>query len=132
MKSASLFCIWLPVHRIRLFELSTQRKWGFCFYFSSIHVYWPPNTWNSLVHDSWSEMEKCEKSAFYEHQLKHKKQVRNWHFLVLSLQVWKIIHFIMGWGHKSQTVILILIKILRIWIFFSLNVVIKHKNFDSS
>ena len=36
----------------------------FCLYFSSIHVYYPKNTQNSLVHKSWNEMERCEKRAF--------------------------------------------------------------------
>ena len=37
----------------------------FCLlYFSSLHDYWPPSTWTSLVHTSSGEMERCEKLAF--------------------------------------------------------------------
>jgi len=36
-----------------------------------------PNTWKSLVHETWSEMEHCEKRVFDENQLKHKNQARN-------------------------------------------------------
>ena len=40
------------------------RNLGFLIYFSSIHYYWHPNSRNSLVHNSWSKMEQCEKCAF--------------------------------------------------------------------
>ena len=40
--------------------VSTQRKWSFLIYFSSLNLYWLPSTWNSLVHNSLGEMERCE------------------------------------------------------------------------
>ena len=45
-------------------NISTSRKCCFWLYFSSLHDFWPPRTWNSLQHTSWSEMERCEKRAF--------------------------------------------------------------------
>ena len=33
-------------------------------YFSSLHDYGTPSNWNSLVHTSWGETERCEKRAF--------------------------------------------------------------------
>ena len=39
-------------------------KCCFLFYFSSVHDYWLPSTWNSLVHTSLCEMERCGKRAF--------------------------------------------------------------------
>ena len=59
------------------------RKYCFWLYFSSLHDYWPPSTWSSLIHTSWSEMERCEKPAFQllkmrkGNELKHKNKVRN-------------------------------------------------------
>ena len=40
----------------------TQRKWSFLIYFSSLHDYRPPSTWNVLVHISWvkwSDVKMC-------------------------------------------------------------------------
>jgi len=37
-----------------------QTKMRYLLYFSSIHVDRPPNTRNTMVHKSWSEMERCE------------------------------------------------------------------------
>jgi hypothetical protein len=45
-------------------KFSTWRKYCFWRFFGSLHHYWPPSTWNSLVHTSWGEMEGCEKRAF--------------------------------------------------------------------
>jgi len=64
MNSDTLLCIWIPVFPIGIFEVSTARKWGFWLYFISIHDYLHPNPRNSLVHNSWSEMERREKRAF--------------------------------------------------------------------
>ena len=64
MNSDTLICIWILVFLIGLFEVSTQRKLSFCLYSSSIHDYWPPNTRNSLVHNSWSVMERCKYVQF--------------------------------------------------------------------
>ena len=43
--------------------ISTSRK-CFWLYFQSLHYYWPPSTWISLVHSSWGQMKRCEKRAF--------------------------------------------------------------------
>ena len=46
--------------------------------FSSLHVFWPTSTWNSLVHKLWCKMERCENVHFStskcekRNQLKHK------------------------------------------------------------
>ena len=47
------------VFPIGIIEVSTWRKCCIWLYFSSLHDYWHPNTWNSLVHTSWSEMDRC-------------------------------------------------------------------------
>ena len=60
----TLICIWILVFQVRMIEFSTSRKCCLWRYFSSFHDYWPPRTWNSLVHTSWGEMERCEKRAF--------------------------------------------------------------------
>jgi len=44
---------------IGIIEVSTPRKWNFWLYFSSLHDYRPPTSWNSLVHTSLVEMEQC-------------------------------------------------------------------------
>ena len=75
------------VYPIGIIEISTARKWGFWLYFSSLHNYWPPTTWNTLVHTSWAERENCEKQSYQllimrkKNQPKHKNQVRNGHFI---------------------------------------------------
>ena len=35
---------------------ANPRIWIFLFYFTSLHHFWPPSTWYSLVHTSWGEM----------------------------------------------------------------------------
>jgi len=45
-------------------HVSTTLKCCFWLYFSSLHDYWNPSTWNPLVHISWGQMERCEKRAF--------------------------------------------------------------------
>jgi hypothetical protein len=60
MNSYTLICIWILVLPIGIIQVSTPRKWRFLLYFSSLHDYWPPSTWNSLVHTSSGEMEGCE------------------------------------------------------------------------
>ena len=52
------------VFPIGIIEASTSRKSCFWLYFSSLHDYWTPSTWNSLVHTSLREIERCEKRAF--------------------------------------------------------------------
>jgi len=44
--------------------VSNRREWSFWLYFSSLHNYWHPSTWKSLVQTSWGEMNRCEKRAF--------------------------------------------------------------------
>ena len=72
------------------------RKCGFSFYFYLLDDYWPPNTRNSLVYNSWNEMEQYENRAFQ--LLKIRKMNISWTlksstFLtfssVLGLRVWK-------------------------------------------
>ena len=53
------------------FELPTPKKWGIRIYFCSIQDYWRPSTWKSLLHNQWSEMERCEKRAF-QHKMRKK------------------------------------------------------------
>jgi len=60
---------------IGIIEFSTSRNCCLLFYFSSLHDYWPPSTWNSLVQTSWFEMERCEKRAFHLLKMEKKKSV---------------------------------------------------------
>ena len=64
MNSDTLICLWLLVFPIGIIEVSTSRKCCFWLYFSSLQDYWPPSTWNLLVHTSWGETERREKRAF--------------------------------------------------------------------
>jgi len=76
------------VFSIGIIEFPTSRKWWFWLYFSFLHDYWPPITWNSWVHTSWCKMDICEKRAFQllkmrqENELKHKNLGRNSLFIV--------------------------------------------------
>ena len=65
--------IWLFVFPIGIIEVSSRHKWRFWLHFSSFHDYWPPITWNSLVHTSLGEMERCEKLAFQLLKMRKKK-----------------------------------------------------------
>ena len=82
MNSDTLISIWMLAFPIGIIQDSTQRKWSFLLYFSSLHDYWPPTTLISWVHNS-GEMEWCEERAFHLlkmrkiSHLKHKIQVRN-------------------------------------------------------
>jgi len=49
------------------------RIWSFFLYFSSLLDFWHPSTWNTLVHTSWGEMERCEKRAFQLLKMRKKK-----------------------------------------------------------
>jgi len=60
INSGTLICILILVCPIGIFEVSTKRKLRFLLYFNSLHDYWPPITWKSLLHSSWGEMERCE------------------------------------------------------------------------
>jgi len=52
--------LWILVFPISIIEVSTSRKCCFWLNFSSLHDYWPPSTWNSLVYSSWGEKYRCE------------------------------------------------------------------------
>ena len=64
MYSGTLICIWILAFPIWIIQVSSQRKWSSLLYFSSLHDYWPPTTFISLVHNSLGEMESCEKRDF--------------------------------------------------------------------
>jgi len=55
MNSDTLICLLILVIPIGVIEVSTSPKCSFWLYFSSLHDYWPPSTWNSLVHTSWAK-----------------------------------------------------------------------------
>ena len=76
MNSDTLICIWILAFPIGIIQVSTQRKWSFLLYFSSLHDYWPPTSLISLVHNSLCEMERCEKRAFQ--LLKMRKMKISW------------------------------------------------------
>ena len=125
MNADTLICIWILLFPISIIEVSTPRKWIFLLYFSSLHDYWPPITWNSFVHTSWGKMERCEIRAFQF--LKIRKKKISWNIKTkcvtefnwqLSLRVWSIILVITWWSHKRQTFTLISMKIMRIRKFF--------------
>jgi len=79
--------IWILFFPIGIIEVSTQQKWIFWLYFNSFHDYWPPSTWNPLVHTSRGEMERCDQRAFQLLKMRKKKiswnknQVRNGYFI---------------------------------------------------
>ena len=75
MNTFSLISLWILVFPIGIIEISTSSK-RFLNYFSSLHHYWPPSSWKSLVHTSWGEMERCEKRAFQ--LLKMRKNKITW------------------------------------------------------
>ena len=109
--------LWILVFPIGIVEVSTSRKCCFWIYFSSLHDYWPPSTWNSLVRTPWGEMERCEKRALQLLKMRKKKislNIKtNWKtdfVWQLGLLVWSIILVITWWAHKRQTFTLITIK----------------------
>ena len=71
--------LWIFEFPIGIIEISTSSKWCFWRYFSSLHDYWPPSTCNSLVHNSWGEMEWCEKTALQ--LLKMRKKKISWNII---------------------------------------------------
>jgi len=48
------------VNPFGIIEVSTPGIWNFWLFFSSLHDFWHPSTWNALVHTSGDEMEQCE------------------------------------------------------------------------
>ena len=125
IKSDTLICIWILVFPIGIIEFTTPRKWSFWHFIGTLNDYWPPSAWNVLVDNSWGEKEGFEKRAFQ--LLKMRKKKISWNIktkcvteflLQLCLRVCRIIFVITRWAHKSQTLTLISIKIMRIWKFF--------------
>ena len=51
MNSDSLIFIWILAFPIGIIQVSTQRKWSFLLFFSSLHESWAPTTVISLVHN---------------------------------------------------------------------------------
>ena len=77
VNSDTLICIWMLAFPIGIIQVSTPRKWSFLLYFCSLHVYWPPNTLISLVHNSLVEMEWFEKRAFQLLKMRKMKVIWN-------------------------------------------------------
>ena len=79
-----------------------------------------PRKWKSLVHNSKSEMERCEKVAFQLIKIRKMNISRNIKieyvtdvFVSVGSSRMKFILFNRGWAHKSKTVTYISIKITR-------------------
>ena len=124
MISDTLICLCILVIPIGIIEISTSRKCWFRIYFSFLHDYPPPSTWNCLVHTSWSKMERCEKRAF--RLLKMRKKI-GWNIktkcvtdflLTVRSSSMKDYTFHYVVITKRQKFTLISIKIMRIWEFF--------------
>ena len=73
MNSDTLVCLWLLVFPIGKIVVSTSCKCCFLLYFISLHDYWTPSTWNSLVHTLWVEMERCENRTFQLLEIRKRK-----------------------------------------------------------
>jgi hypothetical protein len=73
MNCDTLICLWILVFPIGIIEYTTSPKRCFWLYFSFLHDYWPPSYWNTLVHTSWGEMDRCEKRAFKLLKMRKKK-----------------------------------------------------------
>ena len=125
MKSETLVCLWVLVFPIGITEVSTSRKCRFWLYFSILHDFGPPRTWNTSVHASWGEMERCEKRAFQ--LLKMWKNEISWNLktkcvtdflLTVCSSSMKDYTFLYVVITKRQTFTLISTKIMRIWKFF--------------
>jgi len=69
-----------------------KMKWFFFIYFSFFHVYWPPSTWNSLVHTSWGKMELCKNVLFSSSKCEKKNPLK--HFLFTRNRVFKHKEFV--------------------------------------
>jgi hypothetical protein len=76
MNFDTLICLWILVIPIGIIGVLTSRKICFWIYFSSLHDYWSPITWNSLVYTTWGEMERCKKRALK--LLKKRKKKISW------------------------------------------------------
>jgi len=44
------------VFSIGIIKVSTQLIWSFLLYFTSLHDFWTPSTWNTLVHTLWGKL----------------------------------------------------------------------------
>jgi hypothetical protein len=69
----NLICVWILVFSICIIEVSSPLICSFWLYFSSLHDYWPPTTWNAIVHTSLGKMVWCEKRAFQLLKMRKKK-----------------------------------------------------------
>jgi hypothetical protein len=133
-------CLWILVFPNGIIEVSNSRKCCFWLYFSSLQDYWPPSTWNLLVHTSWGETERREKRAFQ--LLKLRKKKISWNLktkcvtdflLTFRSSSMKDYIVITWWAHKGQTFTLISIKIMRIGNFlFTSKREFKHKEVVSN
>ena len=95
--SDSLFRIWILVFPICIIEVSTPRIWSFLIYFSSIHDFWNPRTWKSLIIHrgaKWSDVNnvlfsslKCEKKIIWN----IKPSAWQTFYWQLGLREWRVI-----------------------------------------
>ena len=125
INSVTLIGLWILVYPIGIIKVSTSRKCCFWIYFSSLYDYWPPSTWKPLVHNSWDEMERCEKRALQH--LKMRKKKISWKIktkcvtdilLTVGASSMKDYTCITWWAQKRQSITLISIKIMRNLKFF--------------
>ena len=122
--SVTLICLWILLFPIGIIEVSNSLKCCISLYFSSLHDYWPPSSWNSLVHTSWGKMEQCEKRAFQLLKMRKMKVRLNIRtkcetdFLLTGNRLWRILLVITRWSHKRQTFALISLKLMWILKFF--------------
>ena len=125
MNSDTLFCIWILVFPISRIEFSTPRIWSFLLYFSSLQDFWLPSKWNSLVHNTRGEIERCEKRAFQLPKMRKKKF--SWNIktkcitdLLLTVKSSRMKDYTCNtrWAHNRQTFTLISKKKWELGNFF--------------
>ena len=56
-----------------ILRVSTSNKWCFLLYFSSLHYYWPPSTWNPLLHTSWCKWNDVKNVLFSSSKCEKRK-----------------------------------------------------------
>ena len=93
MNSDTLICIWVLVCPIGMIEVLNSRKCCFWLYFSSLHDYWPPSTWNTLVHTSCGDTERCEKRAFQLLKMRKKKIIWNMKTKCVTEFYWQVFEY---------------------------------------
>jgi hypothetical protein len=139
MNSDTLICISILVFPIGIIEVSTARIWIFWIYFSSLHYYWPPNTWNTLVHTSLGEMDWCQRRAFQ--LLKMRKKQISWNIkskclrnLSLTVRSTSMKDYTCHYG-VSTLKSKVYINFIKKWEFgnylFTRNQIFKHKGIVS-